>query len=583
MRNVPFLLRLLLVSAACVFALSAQDAGKRIALIIGNDTYSISPLKNAVNDAHAMDKALKTSGFQTTLVENAKKADMDRVIGEFLDKIGPDDTVLFFYAGHGVQIENENFLVPVDFSPGATISAAKFACMSLAQVFDELKRKRARKNIVILDACRSNPVTSKYSLAGGLAKPQDAPRETFIAFSTSPGQTAADNPNGHNSWFTEALTEFVAQPALTIEINDLFTRVKKRVFDATENRQTPWTTSNMTSAFYFHAPSGDMSSDLSVLEKWLGDAHTREQNQQWTEARELVDRVLQRKPGGAMEAVAKKKLAYLTARRDAQAKFDAGDFAAAAALDQQALTIDPFATSAALQAVNALMLADRVPDALGMLKAMRARGTSEDVQTANKMLKELGAAFPDAQKEIEAEVPQPPPAEELFQDMRADKESAKKYLAGTSADLTRVTKDLKMESAAPVLLAAMTGVAPTLAAAVQDAGTPTPPVETSSPVTDPAAAALAAAMFHLEVVPTAETTRNLRMRKPDAEEYGFVEFNGPIKNTPVVFEGQQLMLPTKLKLAPGKYEIRAVEEGKVLTKSDVEVGPRETLMYQVKR
>ena len=102
MRKVPSLLRLLLVLTACVFALPAQDAGKRIALIIGNDTYSISPLKNAVNDAHAMDKALKTSGFQTTLVENAKKADMDRVIGEFLDKIGPDDTVLFFYAGHGL-------------------------------------------------------------------------------------------------------------------------------------------------------------------------------------------------------------------------------------------------------------------------------------------------------------------------------------------------------------------------------------------------------------------------------------------------------------------------------------------------
>src|SRR5690349_21462261 len=103
MRNAPSLLRLLLLLAACVVALPAQDAGKRLALITGNDTYSISPLKNAVNDARAMAKALTASGFQATVVENAKKADMDRVIGEFLDKIGPDDTVLFFYAGHGVQ------------------------------------------------------------------------------------------------------------------------------------------------------------------------------------------------------------------------------------------------------------------------------------------------------------------------------------------------------------------------------------------------------------------------------------------------------------------------------------------------
>jgi hypothetical protein len=112
-------------------------------------------------------------------------------------------------------------------------------------------------------------------------------------------------------------------------------------------------------------------------------------------------------------------------------------------------------------------------------------------------------------------------------------------------------------------------------------------VETAAPpVTDPSAAsaaALNAAIFHLEVVPTPETTRNLRMRKPDAEEYGFVEFGGQIKDTPVVYEGQQLMLPTKLKLAPGKYEIRAVEEGKVLVKHDVEISPRETLTYQVKR
>jgi tetratricopeptide (TPR) repeat protein len=327
-------------------------------------------------------------------------------------------------------------------------------------------------------------------------------------------------------------------------------------------------------------------SDVSVLEKWLGDAHVREQNQQWAEARDLVDRVLQRRPGGAVEANAKKKLAYLTARRDAQAKFDAGDFAAAAALAQQALSIDPFAISAAMQSVNAYMLADRISDAVGALKAMRARGTTEDVQTANKMLKELAAAFPDAQKEMEAEVPQPPAAEELFQDMRPDKESAKKFLAGAPADLSRVTKDLKMAPAAPVLLASMTGaVSPTPAAPDQVAVTP--PVETAAPpVTDPgaaAAAAMNAAIFHLEVVPTAETTRNLRMRKPDAEDYGFVEFGGQIKDTPVVYEGQQLMLPTKLKLAPGKYEIRAVEEGKILMKHDVEISPRETLTYQVKR
>ena len=111
-------LTVLLSLIAAIPAVHAQEGGKRVALIIGNDAYSISPLKNAVNDARAIDAALRASNFRTILVENAKKADMDTKIGEFLDLLGPDDTALFFYAGHGVQIANENFLVPVDFVPG---------------------------------------------------------------------------------------------------------------------------------------------------------------------------------------------------------------------------------------------------------------------------------------------------------------------------------------------------------------------------------------------------------------------------------------------------------------------------------
>ncbi len=84
-------------------------------MIIGNNSYSISPLQNAVNDARVMDKALRDAGFKTILRENAPKAAMEEAVAEFVQQLGPDDTALFFYAGHGIQIENENFLVPVDF------------------------------------------------------------------------------------------------------------------------------------------------------------------------------------------------------------------------------------------------------------------------------------------------------------------------------------------------------------------------------------------------------------------------------------------------------------------------------------
>ena len=582
MRIVRSLRCSLLLLTALVPALHAQETGKRVALIIGNDAYSISPLKNAVNDARAMDKALKTAGFQTIILENAKEADMDRVIGEFLDKLGPDDTALFFFAGHGVQIESENFLVPVDFVPVATISAAKFACVSVARVFDELKRKRAKRNIVILDACRSNPVAAKYSLEAGLAKPQDAPKETFIAFSTGPGQTATDNPDGRNSWFTEALADYISQPALTVEINEMFTRVKKRVSDATEGRQTPWTTANLTTRFYFHQPlNADSDSDSTLTQKWMEDSLVRERREEWGEAIDLVNQVLQKKPGGALEELARRKLPYLTARKDAQARFDAGDYAAAAGLYEQALKLDPFAGDAALQGVNSYLLQDRVPEAIALLKTMRLRGTSEAAQTADLMLKQLAAVSPEAGKEVQASLPQPPPIEELFGGTNfgvPDWDAGKRHVQNASIDITRWTKALKMEVAMPVLL--MPPVAET-AAQPPAAGT-----SVAAMPPEPGAAAQTAAVtnavFHVEVVPTADS-RNLRIRPGAPEEFGYVQFDGPPGDTPVVFGGKQVALPAKLKLPAGKYEIRTVDAGKVVTSQNLEVTPLSIQTFEVKR
>ncbi len=575
----------LLFLAVLAPALQAQESGKRVALIIGNDAYSMSPLKNAVNDARAMDKALKTAGFQTITLENATKADMDRVIGEFLDKLGPDDTALFFFAGHGVQIENENFLVPVDFPQVATISAAKFACMSVARIFDELKRKRAKRNIVILDACRSNPVTAKYSLEAGLANPQDAPKETFVAFSTGPGQTATDNPDGRNSWFTEALADYISQSSLTVEINEIFTRVKKRVSDVTEGRQTPWTTSDLTSRFYFHQPLNARSDvDSTLIEKWMEDARVREQREEWVAAIDLVNQVLERKPGGALEALATEKLPYLTARKSAQARFDAGDYAAAAKLYEQALKLDPFAIDAALQGANSYLLEDHLPEAIELLKAARLRGTSGAVETADQMLTQLATVSPEAAKEVQASVPQPPPIEEVFSGTHfgvPDWDAGKRHLKATSIDITRWTKELKMEVPMPALLVSTAAATPapvSAEAAAQTAAGVAPPDHAAGTQ----AAAVNNAIFHVEVVATGDS-RNLRLRSDAPEDFGYVQFDGPAGATPVLFEGTQVVLPTKLKLPTGKYEVRTVDEGKVVNRQDLEVTPLSTQTFKVKR
>ncbi len=249
---------LLLILALCLGAAPA-DEGKRVALIIGNDAYSIRPLQNAVNDARAMEKALREAGFRTILKENATKATMEEATAELLDAVGPGDTVLFFYAGHAIQIQNENVLIPVDFESARSLIQAKLKSFSLATVFDYLKQSRAKKSIVVIDACRSNPVREQYSLQGGLAIPANAGKESYIAFSTSPNAVATDNPDGKNSWFTEALSNQIGNPGLTID--EVFTRVRQHVEKATGGAQTPWSQTSLTTAVLLPPSQGRRGAD----------------------------------------------------------------------------------------------------------------------------------------------------------------------------------------------------------------------------------------------------------------------------------------------------------------------------------
>ncbi|MEO8593407.1 MAG: caspase family protein [Candidatus Solibacter sp.] len=561
-------------------ALPAQETGKRVALIIGNDSYSQSPLKNAVNDARAMDTALRAANFRTVLVENAKGADMQTKLGEFLDMLGPDDTALFFYAGHGVQIANENFLVPVDFVAGSSLAGAKLSTVSVALIFEELKAKRAKKNIVILDACRSNPVAEKYSLEAGLAQPQNAGKETFVAFSTSIGQVAADNPDGRNSWFTEALSDYIGQANLTVGIDEIFNKVKKRVSDATEGKQTPWVTSSMSGAFYFHPPVNlDTENDPTLAEKWFDDARRREQRENWAEAIDLISQLLKKKPGGTLEAAARSKLQYLTVRKDAQDKFDAGDFAAAATAYEQAVKLDPFSIEAAFQGVNSYLLNDRISEAVALLKVIRIHGTSASTKKANALLQELSVVSKDAGTELQAGIPQPPPIEDIFSGMQfgvPDWDAGARRLQSSPVDLSKWTKDLTLAESAGVQVALAMVPAVVPAAVI--------PAE---PATDAKALALSNAIFHVELVPTGEG-RDLKIRRVEnaaPQEFGTLEFKGTEGETPIVYDGKPVAhsVPAQVKVPVGKYEIRTVQDGKILTRQDVDVTPTSRSIVTVKK
>ena len=226
---------------------------RRVALVIGNADYRYSPLRNPSNDARAMAGALQGLGFQVILKVNASWQQMRRAIIDFGQRLKDGGVGLFYYAGHGVQIQGSNYLIPV----GAAIEHEDHVTVEgipLNQVLARMAGAQNKMNIVILDACRNNPFASSFrSPTHGLAQ-TSAPPGTYIAYATAPGDVAIDG-RGRNSVFTESLTRWMSTPGLRIE--DVFKRVRTRVYAVSAGRQVPWTSSSITSDFYFvPKPSG---------------------------------------------------------------------------------------------------------------------------------------------------------------------------------------------------------------------------------------------------------------------------------------------------------------------------------------
>jgi carboxyl-terminal processing protease len=236
-------------------ALPAQ-AEPRIALVIGNADYGkeIGNLPNPTNDAALMAKALQGTGFKVIKVIDANQKQMKRAIADFgeeLSNAGPEATGLFFYAGHGVQVKGVNYLVPIgaDISKEADVDIESVAADTILQ---QMEYAGSRVNIVVLDACRNNPLQRSFrAVTRGLA-PMDAAQGTFIAYSTAPGSVAADGV-GKNSPYTSALAATIVQPGVGIE--EAFRDVRAKVMAETQNKQVPWDSSSLTAPFYFK-PAG---------------------------------------------------------------------------------------------------------------------------------------------------------------------------------------------------------------------------------------------------------------------------------------------------------------------------------------
>jgi hypothetical protein len=236
------------------------SSDKRFALVIGNSDYAIGVLSNPVNDAYAMAMALEKLGFDVSLrLEVKTKDEMKRAIREFGEKLRQGGVGLFYFAGHGLQVDGFNFLIPIQ----AQISSqaeVEYESVDVGFVLAQMEAAQNQMNIVILDACRNNPYARSFRSANrGLAS-INAPTGSLIAYSTAPGATASDGI-GKNGLYTGELLKQIQIEGLKIE--EVFKNVRANVLAKSGGKQVPWESSSLIGDFYF--AYGDVNNQASTM------------------------------------------------------------------------------------------------------------------------------------------------------------------------------------------------------------------------------------------------------------------------------------------------------------------------------
>jgi uncharacterized caspase-like protein len=246
---------------------SSAHAENRLALVIGESAYRAVPsLSNPANDARAMTALLAESGFQVTTAADLSQRELNQKVGDFTAEIaakGPDTVALVFYAGHGLQIDGENYLLPVDVDPKREADIPRQA-VRLNDILNTLNSVPTRMRILMLDACRNNPFPALSQTVGrglALVDAKAGAPGTFLSYSTSPGAEAEDG-EGADSPYTTALLAAARTPGLPIE--QAFKQVRIAVNKATGGRQTPWESSSLTEDFRFTAATGASDANAAL-------------------------------------------------------------------------------------------------------------------------------------------------------------------------------------------------------------------------------------------------------------------------------------------------------------------------------
>ncbi len=229
-----------------------RDKRKKLALVIGCSEYEhASELRNPVNDAKGIRAELEDLGFTVSIRENPDLKELKMAVDDFGLELQQDfDVGLFYFAGHGIQVNGINYLIPKE----ANLLEERYAeydCLRADRVLMGMEKSRSKVNIVILDACRNNPFERSWGRdisQRGLAF-MDAPKGSFIAYATSPGKTASDGEE-ENGLYTGELIRFIGEKQLSI--TQLFQKVRKSVMDISNDRQIPWDATSLTADFYFN-------------------------------------------------------------------------------------------------------------------------------------------------------------------------------------------------------------------------------------------------------------------------------------------------------------------------------------------
>lgn len=240
----------------------------RVALVIGNAAYKRDPLDNPVNDARLIARTLDKAGFKVTLRENLDRAGMFNALREFGARLNENTVAVLYYAGHALQLRDQNYMIPVD-AEIRSEDEIGVQGMDLTYILGQMSRAKSRVNVVILDACRDNPFAKRSSnTSQGLAQ-MDAPIGTLLAYATAPGKGAPDGIGTRgNSVYTAQLAQHLLTPGLPVEL--MFKRVREAVVRESRQLQVPWEHSSLLGEFAF-VPGLNSSSDVAESD---GNAET---------------------------------------------------------------------------------------------------------------------------------------------------------------------------------------------------------------------------------------------------------------------------------------------------------------------